>query len=135
MREYNVIPVNIWDDFHEDGDVPDGEIQETYAYIEDTNIPLDIQEAVLSMLLTVMKEQVVLRNVDMFLEFHDSRSKYSDEIVARAIANYGEKFFYKRWQIKFKNITHEILWELLVEILSKMDIKHDGIPVVIYSES
>ena len=30
------ICINIWDDFYEDGYVPEGEIQETYGYVEES---------------------------------------------------------------------------------------------------
>jgi len=37
MKKIKSIPVNIWDDYYDDGFIPKGEKQKTYIYIEDSN--------------------------------------------------------------------------------------------------
>ncbi len=134
MNNIERIPINIWDDFYEDGYVPENEIQETYAYVEDTDIPHDIRKECLEILLNSIKVNNYLPNVEMTLEWHDTINDYDKESVKRCIEAYGENFFFKRWEIKFKNITHEMLYEL-VEILDKNSLTYNNIPFEIYSES
>ena len=49
------IPINIWDDFYDDGYVPQGKTQNTYIYVEEPDIPLEKQEAILQILLEHLK--------------------------------------------------------------------------------
>jgi hypothetical protein len=35
METFERIPINIWDDFYDDGFVPEGKIQETFIYVEE----------------------------------------------------------------------------------------------------
>lgn len=39
MKKLEYIPINIWDDFYDDGYVPEGEKLETYIYVEDSDMP------------------------------------------------------------------------------------------------
>lgn len=50
------IPVNLWDDYYDDGHVPKGEIQETHAYVETDVLSRELKEDVLRMLVDVMKK-------------------------------------------------------------------------------
>lgn len=130
----NNIPINIWDDFYEDNFVPENEIQQTYAYVEDSDIPHEIQEQYLKFLLNFIQSNIDLNDCKMSLEFHDSKNDYDNETVERCINHYGENFFYKRWEIKFKGITHEQL-DKLVEELRKANLRFNELPFNIYSES
>jgi hypothetical protein len=42
--------------------------------------------------------------------------------------------FFDRWEIKLEGLTHERLYEWM-KVLENVDIKVDGIPFHIYSES
>jgi hypothetical protein len=44
MGELKYIPINIWDDFHEDGYVPEGKKLETFIYVEDSTISREKQK-------------------------------------------------------------------------------------------
>lgn len=35
----NTIPINVWDDYWDDEHVPQGKIQSTWIYVEDSEIP------------------------------------------------------------------------------------------------
>ena len=45
-----------------------------------------------------------------------------------------ERMFFDRWEIKLEGLTHERLHEWM-KVLENVDIKVDGIPFHIYSES
>lgn len=123
MQKLEKIHINIWDDFYEDGYVPEGEKQETYIYVED-NIPQDKIKECLELLLDNMNK-LNLEGVKMWLFFYDSRTKYP---------NLDEKYHFERWEIRVENLTHERLSKLLVELHSA-NLSVDGIPFEIYSES
>ncbi|MFT7157449.1 MAG: hypothetical protein ACI8Q1_002468 [Parvicella sp.] len=67
------VNVNFWDDFHDDGYVPEGEVTETYAYIEDSTIP-DIEcHKLLSKLLSHIEDNDLLpSSVKMRMHLSDS---------------------------------------------------------------
>ena len=128
------ININIWDDFYEDGYVPENEIQETYAYIEDNNISDEIKKECLTILFDNIKNKQILSNVDILLEFHDYKNNYKTETVKRCLETYGDDFFIKRWEIKLKNINHKQL-DILIEELNNEELMYNSIPFNIYSES
>lgn len=101
------IPINIWDDYYDDGYVPDGKIQATYAYIEEYDVLTDedkepIIQVFYDYLKTLNLEGVEL-NTDGCLVF-------------------------------FKHLTHRRR-EKLVEELEQSKLQHEGIPFGFYSES
>jgi hypothetical protein len=123
------ISVNIWDDFYDDGYVPDGEIQETYAYIEDDNLTDNVQKECLALLIKYIKKTTLFPNDDIELSFYDSAKVYPN-----LVGTEHEYCLYKRWQIQFKSLTHSKLDDL-VEQLNKASIHHAGVSLKIYSES
>jgi hypothetical protein len=125
----NTINVNIWDDYHDDGYVPEGEIQETYAYIE-SDISDDDCKNVLELVKNTIEKFIKPEwHLDMELQYYDSAKVYPNLVGTEHAA-----FLYKRWQLEMKNISHENR-EYLVDILSKAKLKYADNLLVIYSES
>ncbi len=123
------IPINIWDDFYEDGEIPEGKKQETYIYVEDTDLSHEKRKECLDLLLKFMSEKLNLEGVKMWLDFYDSTKKYPNIKEAE-----HPGFHFCRWEIKMENITHERLYILLTE-LEDVSLSIDGMPFNIYSES
>jgi hypothetical protein len=134
MKNLKQIPINIWDDFHDDEYVPEGKIQETFAYVEDYDIPDNNHKEILQIMLDYIKLNITLKDVELDLIFYDSKNGDDEETVKKCIEVYGEKFFYKRYEIKFKYLTHEQL-DMLVKELNKANLIYNDIPFYIYSES
>ena len=133
-KKIKQIDINIWDDFYDDNksiynNEIENNIQTTFAYVEMNNIPNIENQKILSKLINVILENSLLsKNIDMELSFYDSSTKYPILVLE------NQNFLYKRWQIEFKNITHEIL-DKLIEDLKKMDIFFNEVKFNIYSES
>ena len=128
MKEKKLrIPVNIWDDFYEDGYVPVGKIQETYAYVEDYDFNHVDSIKYLSYLMHWIKENITyLDDVKMWMSFYDSKVKYP---------NTEEGFpHFCRQEIRFQYMTHKQL-DRLVDDLNKANLTIDGLSFDIYSES
>lgn len=123
------IPINIWDDYYEEGYIPEGEIQETYIYVEDSDLSNDLIKKCLEILLDYMNNNLKLDGVKMWLEYFDSKVKYPS-----LIGSEYEKYAFERWEIKVQHLTHERR-EKLVKELEKANLEIDGIPFEIYSES
>jgi len=121
MDKLKRIHINIWDDYYEDGYVPEGKIQETEIYVEESGIPEDKHEECLQKLLDYMKG-LDLEGVKFWLHLFDSRKKYPTFRV------------WKRWEIKIEHLTHERR-EKLVEELNAANLSIDNTPFFIYSES
>lgn len=105
------ININFWDDFCDDGYVPEGEVTETYAYIEDNRLP-DLEcFNVLSKLLQYIKSNELLPStVHLRMHFSDSTAKYPNLI-------HEHKYMLtKRWEIQITNISHRQL-EVLIKRL------------------
>jgi hypothetical protein len=127
----NKINVNIWDDFHDDGYVPDGETQETYAYIESNG---EVEDVDCKNVLELLKTNIEMLakpewNLVLYVDYYDSAKVYPN-----LVGTEHAWCLYKRWQLEMKNITHEAL-DYLVENLQKQQLKYNGIPLDIYSES
>lgn len=125
------VPINIWDDFYEDGYVPEGKIQETYAYVEDDKIPHDYRKQFLEAVFEYMTDYLKLQEegVEMELFFYESAKKYPD-----LVGTEYETILFDRWEIRFKHLTHKRL-NKLVEELSEANFKIGEIPFDFYSES
>lgn len=126
MKQINV---NIWDDYHDDGYVPEGEKQETYAYLE-----CDLSHKDSKMVLELMKTEIEQLsqpswNLKLSVEFYDSEKEYPN-----LVGTEHAFCLYKRWQLEIKNLTHEDR-EYLVEELGKKKLSYSNIPIVVYSES
>ena len=125
----NYIPVNIWDDYHDDGYVPEGEIQETYAYVESK-----LEDEECKNVLILLKEKIEhltseKSELTMSINYYDSAKVYPN-----LVGTEYEYSLYKRWQLEMKNISHETR-ESLVEALKKEALEHKGLKIKVYSES
>lgn len=123
------IYVNIWDDFFDDGFLEEGEIQETYAYVE-----CDLEVSQCKDVLSLLKDNIESlipsdSPLELSVYFYDSAQVYPN-----LVGTEHEQFLYKRWQLGLKHITHEAL-ENLVPALQKLQLKFNDIPLKIYSES
>lgn len=131
--EYEIsrVPINIWDDFYEDGYVPEGKIQKTYAYVEDDEIPHDYRKQFLEAVFEYMTNYLKLQNegIEMEMFFYESAKKYSN-----LVGTEHEHMLFDRWEIRFKHLTHKRL-NKLVEELNEGDFKIGKVPFIIYSES
>jgi len=130
------VSINFWDDFYEDECIPEGCIQETYAYIEGSNITIDEEQKVLEFLRDqIIENDLLPETVSVGTIYFDSRVKFTIEQVKKCISLYGNGFFYSRWQIVLKNITHKDL-DKLVKVLQKNKPKYlNKFELEIYSES
>lgn len=126
LKDVEKIEVNFWDDFYDDGYVPDGKVTETFAYIEDSSIPDIVCQELLSNLMIHIKENQLLPSfVEMRMHFSDSTAKYPGLIWE------SEYLLSKRWEIQIINISHKLL-DGLIERLKEYS---DGVRFSIYSES
>lgn len=125
------ILINIWDDFYDDGYVPEGKIQETYIYVENDKdeVSPEKQKECLEILLKYMTDNLKLDGVKMWLFFYVSRDKYPN-----LVGTEHEWCLFDRWEIRVENLTHDRLYDLLQE-LEKSNLSIDGMPFDIYSES
>jgi len=136
----NVIGINIWDDYSgdEDGIINDydsSEIEDynnTYAYVESGGE--GEEESILQSLCDYIKDSNLLPDSELSVVFYDSETKYSEETIQRCKREYGESFFYKRFQIMFKNLSHTKR-EILVEKLQEIEFIYNDYTLEIYSES
>jgi uncharacterized Zn finger protein (UPF0148 family) len=107
-EDFKKIPINIWNDYYDDGHVPEGEIQSTYIYVE-ARISIDDSKKYLEKLLDFMRKKITLG------ENTKLKMVYNDQM--------------KRWQIDVENLTHErresILKELRILKLSYGETSYD----------
>jgi hypothetical protein len=129
MKKLEYIPINIWDDFYDDGHVPEGKKLETYIYVEDSDIPQEKRKECLETLLDYINKNLNTNGIKLWMELYESRKKYPN-----LIGTEHECMFFDRWEIKLEGLTHERLCEWM-KVLENVDIKIDGIPFHIYSES
>lgn len=111
----NVILVNIWDDYHDDGFVPEGERQDTYLYIDnwaDEIAPI---------------RAIVLMSVLEYLS--KNYPQFNPHLVCKWYRDGSNTF-----KIKLENITH-VHREKLVKTLNKQKMKFSDIPYEFISES
>jgi len=130
MEKLECIPINIWDDFYDDGYVPEGEKLETNIYIETDKISTEKQREYLGILLEYINKNLNIEDVKLWIEYYDSRNEYPD-LIGNPDA---ENMFFDRYEIKLEGLTHERLNEWMF-ILEDIDITVDNIPFYIYSES
>lgn len=101
------VPINLWDDYYDDGCVPKGEHQETHMYVEEYDyFDDDMKTEVMRLVLAHLK------TLDLTgVEVEDGGS-----------------------EIYFKHLTHERR-EKLMEELEASGLKYKDIPIDFYSES
>jgi hypothetical protein len=122
-------PINIWDDYYEEGYIPEGEIQETYIYVEDSDLSHELRHDILAYLLEYLQTQVALPGVNMRLFFYESRKKYPN-----LVGTENEWILFDRWEIRVEHLTHERREDLVVE-LEKAALKYQEVALHIYSNS
>ena len=122
--ETNKISVNVWDDYYDDGYVPKGKIQETYAYVE-----CKISDEDCKNVLELLKEQFsILSKCGLELNYYDSAKVYPN-----LVGTEYEYSLYKRWQLEIKNLTHEERENIVKNLRNKL--QYQGTPILVYSES
>jgi hypothetical protein len=123
------IPVNIWDDFYDDGFVPEGKFQETYMYVEDDNLSHEETKATLELILNFIQNNTLIKGVEFELKYHDSKKLYP-----KLVGTEHEWCLYERWELKLRHLTHKKLDQLLKK-LEKSNLKLNGSEIYFYSES
>ncbi len=101
------IPFNIWDDFYDDGHVPEGESQETHGYVEEYD---ELTEGQREEIATLIHAHIL--TLDM--------SGVEIEMC-------GDR-------IEFTHLTHARLERLIAE-LQGSGLRWHGLPIDFYSES
>lgn len=138
MENLKEIHINIWDDFYDDGYIPEGKKQETYIYVEENekDITHENQKRCLDVLLKYINENLNINGVKIWMEYYDSRIKYPDinEVDNPVFMKQHPNFHFCRWEIKIEDLTHERLYEWMSK-LEEANLSIDGIPFNIYSES
>ena len=71
MEKLEYIPINIWDDFYDDGYVPEGEKVETYIYVEDTDIPQEKRKEYLEVLLDYINKNLNTSGIKLWMELYE----------------------------------------------------------------
>lgn len=124
-----MININIWDDYSEDGDVPEGEVQETYAYIESNGLSLEQEKSCLEQLSRYIFEQKILpKSVEITVSFYDAAIKYP-----RLLQTAPELCALRRWELRFRHLSHELREKLVEKIEDNFSFA--GVPAKIYSGS
>jgi hypothetical protein len=124
------IQVNIWDDYYDDGFVPEGSIQETYAYVEGGDLADDESRAVLLQLQqTVESLKVPGSNLVCCIEWYDSALVYPN-----LVGTEHERHLFRRWHLQLRHLPHRER-EDIVDVLGRLQLEYDGRPIVVYSES
>lgn len=101
------IHFNIWDDFYDDGHVPEGKIQKTHGYVEESKMPEDEMNKVAKAVYDYIDANLDMTGVKVRLAGSD---------------------------VLFEHLTHVRLDKLVKELQnSKLEI--DGKSIAFYSES
>ena len=111
------IPVNIWDDYWDDGYAPEGKKQETYAYIEES-------EEVIS----EGQQAAIMKEIYDYFVTHKSYLNLPRELEIKLSGIH----------IDFINMTHvcrEKLVARLKELNNGSGLMYYGTPIHFYSES
>ena len=138
MDNLEKININIWDDFYDDGYIPQGKKQKRYIYVEENekNITQEKQKECLEVLLKCINENLNVSGVKIWMEYYDSKVKYPEinEVDSPQFMKEHPNFHYCRWEIKIEDLTHERLDEWM-EYLKKVNLSFDEVPFNVYSES
>jgi len=129
MEILEYIPINIWDDFYDDGYVPEGEKLETYIYVDNSDIPQEKRKKYLEILIEYINKNLNTNGIKLWMKLYESRKRYPN-----LIGTEHERMFFDRWEIKLEGLTHKRLHEWM-KVLENVDIKVDDIAFHIYSES
>lgn len=104
-----IVNINIWDDYYDDGYVPDGKIQETRIYVEQ-DVSQDFKEEVLS----------------FFYEY--LKNNFKEELNSVEISYGGDEIY-------LKHFTHKKRYEIMNKIEKSKIFFKDRYRLNIYSES
>ena len=125
----DAIHINIWDDYNDDGFVSEGKVQETYAYVEDDLDDDNIRAVLEHLQHTIESIKPLVSGLICRIEWYDSAAVYPN-----LIGTEYARHLYKRWQLLLVNLTHRER-EQLIEALGRIQLRHNGKPVIVYSES
>jgi hypothetical protein len=120
------IRVNFCDDFHDDGYVPEGEVTESFAVIDEERLPdIECHKQLNSLREYILDKNLLPKSVKLRMYLADSTAEYP------SLIDEHEYMLTKTWKIKITNITHEQLDTLM----DKLKDYSNNIPYNIYSES
>ena len=74
-KKVKQISINLWSDYFDDDDVPEGDVQETYMYVEDSDIQIEDAKRYLEYLLDHLNVNVDLGGSTMVLRDFDTKEK------------------------------------------------------------
>jgi len=123
------IPINIWDDYYEDGFVPKGEKNETFIYVEvNEQTFTDIEK---KDILIFLKNKIDSYNfpIKTRIFIYDTKVQYPNLDF--------EELGLQHWnrpEIRVENLTHKLRLELL-ELLKESKIEYRNSHFFFYSES
>jgi len=106
MDSKKIIPINIWDDFYDDGFVPEGEKLETYIYVEDASVSNNKRKEYLEILLQYINKNLNTDGIKIWLELFEGKKKYPNIVDTE-----NEYMLFDRWEIKLEGLTHKRLDE------------------------
>jgi hypothetical protein len=125
----DAISINIWDDYYSDGYVPEGAVQETYAYVECALSDADSREVLELLRVALDSVRAAGSAFESCIKWHDSA-----ELYPSLVGTESERHLYKRWQLELRGLPHKER-EQLVERLAQLDLRYKGTPLDICSES
>ena len=106
------IPINIWDDYEDDGAIPPGKVQETWAYVESSLLSTELMDDVLRVFCETLNKKHRVRGVSFAL-----RKRREGAL-----------------EIAIKGLTHAERIKL-VRNLKKERPTYQGVVLDVYSES
>jgi len=129
-KKVKMIHVNLWNDYWEDeDDIPEGEVQETYMYVEDSEINIEDTKIYLEYLFRHIDKNIDLDGAAIAMRYYDSKKVYPSFIGTE-----NEGVLFERWEIFFTKLTHKTR-ERIIKELQDSKLEFEGIPFKIYSES
>ena len=122
MNRDDLIYINIWDDYYDDGHVPDGETQSTHIFVEETDVPYEEQKEILTILLNFIHSNIDSQTTKFQLGWKEP-AKIS-----------GIKF-HNGWRIYVENISHKFREDVLLPALENQPLFYKDKKFNIISES
>jgi len=121
------VSVNIWDDFYDDGYAPDGEIVETFVYIDDTIFSFDERTEFLEYIKEIIDSYKF--PIQTKMSIYDTKIKYPNLDFEELQMEH-----WRRPEIRLYNITHDIR-EKILDKLNVSDLSFKNKNFRIYSSS
>jgi hypothetical protein len=116
-----LIPINIWDDYYESGDVPEGEKQESFLMVDDGgDIPLDGQHEILLEIEDYIETHLDYPEIIMDLKIRNTHDLYP---------TLPKNMHSIDWRLFITGLTHKRRYELI------KDLEDSHLPLNVYSES